>query len=309
MVRWSDDELERIAQRIHPNSKLHRMWKLEGGISAEVVALEIELQDGQTQKVVVRSHGDIDFNANHRIAADEFKLLQILQSAGVTAPKPYFLDESCDILPRPYIVVEYVEGKAEFSPSNLDALVRELGSQLASIHKVRCSDYNLSFLPEQEKVYSEKLSAPPHMTDESLREGDIRDTLRSAWPLPKMNGCVLLHGDYWPGNVLWKDGRITAVIDWEDAQRGDPLADMANGRLEVLWAFGIEAMQSFTRNYETMTSIDYTNLPYFDLCAALRHSLKSTGWATYLAGEYVMRERYGWFVTQAFQALSRTRIS
>jgi aminoglycoside phosphotransferase (APT) family kinase protein len=34
--------------------------------------------------------------------------------------------------------------------------------------------------------------------------------------------------------VLWRDGRIVAVIDWEDAQVGDPLADLANTRLELL---------------------------------------------------------------------------
>jgi aminoglycoside phosphotransferase (APT) family kinase protein len=35
----------------------------------------------------------------------------------------------------------------------------------------------------------------------------------------------LLHGDYWPDNTLWRDGRLVCVIDWEDAALGDPLAD------------------------------------------------------------------------------------
>ena len=29
---------------------------------------------------------------------------------------------------------------------------------------------------------------------------------------------ALLHGDYWPGNVLWKNGALVGVIDWEDTQ-------------------------------------------------------------------------------------------
>ena len=45
---------------------------------------------------------------------------------------------------------------------------------------------------------------------------------------------VLLHGDYWPGNVIWQDGRLVAVIDWEDACLGDPLADLATARVELL---------------------------------------------------------------------------
>ena len=55
----------------------------------------------------------------------------------------------------------------------------------------------------------------------------IRDMLASAWPFPRPNPPALLHGDYWPGNILWKDGRLAAVIDWEDACLGDPLVDLA----------------------------------------------------------------------------------
>ncbi|MGT5522875.1 phosphotransferase family protein, partial [Escherichia coli] len=89
----------------------------------------------------------------------------------------------------------------------------------------------------------------------------------AAWPFYQQNKSVLLHGDFWPGNVLWKDGQLVAVIDWEDAQIGDPLADLGNSRLEILWASGSEAMHSFTRHYQAMTDIDFSNLPYWDLFA------------------------------------------
>ena len=26
---------------------------------------------------------------------------------------------------------------------------------------------------------------------------------------------MLLHGYLWPGNLLWQDGRLVAVVDWE----------------------------------------------------------------------------------------------
>ena len=65
---------------------------------------------------------------------------------------------------------------------------------------------------------------------------------------------MLLHGDFWPGNILWRYGQLVAVIDWEDAALGDPLADVANSRLEILWAFGIDAMQSFTHYYQSLTA-------------------------------------------------------
>jgi aminoglycoside phosphotransferase (APT) family kinase protein len=254
--------------------------------------------------MIVRQHGEVDLNHNPHIAADEFKLLQLLHSVGLATPTPYHLDQSCEIFSTPYIVIEYIEGKPEFAPSNLPDLILQFATHLSRIHHVDCSKLDLSFLPQQEKIYAEKLRERPAKVDESLDEGHIRDTLEAAWPLPQLNTSVLLHGDFWPGNILWKDGQLVAVIDWEDATLGDPLADVANSRLEILWAFGIDAMQSFTHQYQSMTIFDFTLLPYWDLCAALRPAFKIAEWAADDSAEKTMREGHRWFITQAFEKLS-----
>jgi aminoglycoside phosphotransferase (APT) family kinase protein len=115
----------------------------------------------------------------------------------------------------------------------------------------------------------------------------------------------LLHGDFWPGNILWKDDRLVAVIDWEDAAIGDPLSDVANSRLEILWAFGIDAMNDFTRRYASIrTDVDFTDLPYWDLCAGLRLSSRIAGWGVDDTTDKTMRERYKWFANQALALLS-----
>lgn len=127
---------------------------------------------------------------------------------------------------------------------------------------------------------------------------------KAVWPLPRRNAPVLLHGDFWPGNILWKNGQLAAVIDWEDAALGDPLADLAMSRLEILWAFGIDAMHRFTRQYQSMTTIDFTDLPYRDLCAALWTIPQISGWGLDEATERTMRERHRWFVARAFEQVS-----
>jgi aminoglycoside phosphotransferase (APT) family kinase protein len=38
---------------------------------------------------------------------------------------------------------------------------------------------------------------------------------------------VLVHADYHYGNMLFRDGRVVAVLDWEIAQLGQPLLDLA----------------------------------------------------------------------------------
>lgn len=294
-LNTEDHNFEQLAQKIVPQSRLLRTWQLEGGVSAQVTAVEIEQPDGQTKKLIVRRHGDRDRQRNPQVAAGEFRLLQILQSEGLAAPKPYYLDQSGEIFSTPYLVIEYVEGEPEFAPSNLSNYLLQMATQLAGIHRIDGARTDLSFLPEQGNGFGER----PVRLDESPDEGRIRAALESAWPLSRLNKSVLLHGDFWPGNLLWQNGQLVAVIDWEDAKVGDPLADLAISRLEVLWALGVEAMNAFTKHYQAMTAIDFTNLPYWDLCAALRRAPQISEWGLDEVTEQKMREEHGWFVRQA----------
>ncbi len=297
-----DNKFEQVIQKMDPQSKLLHTWELKGGVSAQVTAIEIERVDGQTSKMIVRRHGESDLKHNPHIAADEFKLLQRLHSLGIAAPMPYHLDQSSEIFSTPYIVIEYIEGETLFTPSNVPDFLLEFAAHLIRIHQVDGSKLNLSFLPKIEQRYADKLRTRSATVDESLDEGRMRDVLAAVWPLPQRNTVVLLHGDFWPGNLLWKDGQLVAIIDWEDAASGDPLADVANSRLEILWAFGMDAVDSFTHQYQSMTTIDFTHLPYWDLFAALRHA-EFAQWGLDDTTVKTMRDRHRWFVTQALEKL------
>jgi hypothetical protein len=46
--------------------------------------------------------------------------------------------------------------------------------------------------------------------------------------IPDYDGpVVLVQGDTGPGNFLYRDGRVTAVVDWELSHWGDPMDDIA----------------------------------------------------------------------------------
>lgn len=300
----TDRKFELLVKKFYPQGRLRRVWELKGGISAQVTALEIERSDGQVEKVVVRQHGERDLQENPQIATDEFKLLQILQRAGIPAPAPYFVDTSGEIFSTPYMVIEFIEGQPEFAPANLDEHILQLAGQLSRIDRADWSKVDLAFLTDIGKLVSDRLRNRPARLDDSLDEGVIRDVLEAAWPLTQANKSGLLHGDFWPGNILWQGERLAAVIDWEDGMWGDPLADLGNSRLEILWTFGVEAMESFTQHYKSVTPLDYTNLPYWDLLAALRPMNRIGEWAGDAIIEKRMRERHKIFITQAFEELS-----
>jgi aminoglycoside phosphotransferase (APT) family kinase protein len=236
-----------------------------------VTAFEIERADGRIEKLVVRRHGDRDMSRNPQIAADEFRLLQLLAASGLPVPTPR--------LSAPCLVLDYVEGEGA---SDVDAteLITALAGVLAEIHRVGATP-DVSFLPER--------------------------SLDSGEPRPRRNRPVLLHGDFWPGNTLWKDGRLVAVLDWEDAAVGDPLADVANARLELLWALGTEAMDDFTDRYESHApGVDFTDLPHWDLWADLRLSGRMSEWGLDEATERAMRAGHQAFVAQALAKLRST---
>lgn len=44
---------------------------------------------------------------------------------------------------------------------------------------------------------------------------------------PGAPGDVILHGDPGPWNMVWRDGQAVALIDWDHANPGDPLDDLA----------------------------------------------------------------------------------
>jgi aminoglycoside phosphotransferase (APT) family kinase protein len=294
---------ERVVRRIDPEYRLIRTQTLAGGVSARTELLEVESPDGRRIKMVFRQHGEIDLRKNPRIAADEYRLLEILHSEGLPVPKPQALDLTGDIFSTPYLVIQFVEGEAVDEPADLTEYLHQTAFHLSRIHQMDASRHDLSFLPKLEETVHKILGNRHASPEEAWNEGRIRDALRRVWPWSPVNPDVLLHGDFWPGNLLWKEGRLVSVIDWEDAALGDPLADVANARLEILWAFGMEAMHRFTEMYRSMMPIDFTRLPHWDLYAALRPLHTIAGWGLGPARVRRMRERHRRFVDQALDKL------
>jgi aminoglycoside phosphotransferase (APT) family kinase protein len=294
----------RLARKMAPDSALLRAWTLHGGVSARVTAIELQRADGQTQKLIVRQHGAADLARNPQVATDEFRLLRIAHEAGVPAPAPYYVDESGEFFETPVVVLEYIEGETVFALTDAPDLLPRFARHLAAIHRIDCAAHDISFLPDHTAHWGSIIGNRPARLDDSLSEGRIRDALEAAWPWAQRNASVLLHGDYWPGNILWREGRLVGIVDWEDAAIGDPLADIATSRLDLLWAFGADAMERFTREYAAVAPIDFTHLACWDLCAALRPAGRLGDWASDAVAEARMRERHSIFVAQALEELS-----
>lgn len=290
---------ERLLQRVEPGSRLLRAWPLAGGVSAQVAAVEYRSARGVAKKLVVRRHSPAAHARDPHLTANEFRLLQQLHAAGVPVPGPYYFDHACEFFPTPAVVLAYVEGTTAFAPDA--AHIQQFAQQLARIHALDWAALDISFLPQHATLGSE---LPRHCSAPG-DEARIWQTLAAYRPQLQCNAPVLLHGDYWPGNTLWRDGRLVAVIDWEDAAIGDPLADLANSRLEIFWAGGAGALEAFTQQYQMLSPIGLVDLAYWELRVALLPAAKLGTWGLNAETEQSMRAGLRWFVDHALERLAQ----
>lgn len=216
--------------------RLVRAWPLTGGVSARVQALEIARPDG-VQRVVVRL---LDPSSPHAgSVGPEHDLLVALEDAGLPVARPIHVDLSCALLDGPYLVLPFVEG----APAPVDPLAgaAALGGLLADLHAVDPVRVGLPALPMR---LDPRPELPTYLTGELAHGIGLGDDL--VWE--PCDPCVL-HGDVWPGNVIWAGDRVAALLDWEDAAIGDPLADLATARVELTVAWGSAAVDGFTAAY------------------------------------------------------------
>ncbi len=272
-------ELAEILRSIAPGGRVVRTWGFDGGLSSEMTGVEVETPRGGRQRLVVRREGSAaDLFTSSRLAR-EFRLLESLYRIGIAVPEPLALNAE-----HRSAVLDFVEGAPLVTTTDPAAAAHVFASTLATIHALDGEHPEFAQLPRRGAVLDQVLLETRHVLDQSLREGLIRETLRSHWPPPSPARSALLHGDFWPGNILWRGDRIVAVIDWEDAAVGDPLADVATTRLDLWFAFGRPAMNAFTDHYLALTAAEATYLPVWDLVAALRPAGGISAWAADWAG-------------------------
>lgn len=270
--------IERIVGRLQPQGRLLRAWRLTGGVSAAIHGLEIALPDGSGIRRVLRCHGEGDRAVNPDVAEDEARLLALMAEAGLPVPGVHLLDCSGEILPAPYLVIDFLPGDWQAAPDDLPVRTRPPAEALARVHGFAADDPRLAFLARRDPACRTELAAERALPEDRALEGRLRDALAGWEPMPAGEARVLLHGDFWPGNLLWSEGRLAAVLDWEDAGLGHPLLDLAHARLEILWAWGEAAAEAFTRHYAACRPFDPARLPCYDLWAALRAMLRYGDW-------------------------------
>jgi len=254
-----------IVARHFPGARLRTSEQLTGGVSADVYRLDVQLADGSERPIVLRIHGPT--HGGHELTL-EFELLSALHRAGLPVPDVLAMDASRTLLEHPYLLMEFVEGATSFPPDEADRRIDMMAEALGAVHATPLP--GLPALPERRDVPIDDLQhyLPAGAEWRDLREGLAAVTIGTFEGAP-----ALCHGDFWPTNILWRDGRIVAILDWEDCAIGDPHSDVATACLELRYLFGAAGAARFKHAYERHRALEPTRFAHWQVyvAAAAQH--------------------------------------
>lgn len=146
----------------------------------------------------------------------------------VAAPAPVRVGRPSLLFRSPWSVVRWIDGVgAETVPvAERTPWAAALARALAALHVPAPAD----------APHSPYRGVPLAARDETVRprlaQGPRPDVLLAAWldglAAPARTGpAVWVHGDPHPANLLVRDGRLVALIDFGDLTAGDPASDLA----------------------------------------------------------------------------------
>jgi aminoglycoside phosphotransferase (APT) family kinase protein len=169
----------------------------------------------------------------------EGRIMAALAGAAVPVPAVVATCSNLEILGAPFIVMSWVDGvvlrdrstaeatlpaaaRAAVGPGLVDALV--------ALHDVAPAEVGLADLGKGSGYVERQLTRWAGQLDKlgvaaGPRMRELHARLQAE--IPTEAGTTLVHGDYRPGNaIVGPNGTLRAILDWELATLGDPLADV-----------------------------------------------------------------------------------
>ncbi len=273
-----------LATRLQaPNLQVTKMEPLSGGLSNETHLLTVQYRRNgalERREYVVRWEPKQGLLEPYDVAR-QYRIMRGLEQTSVPVPHMCWLEEAASILGAKFFVMEKIEAKAEPRVfADADPVVRERKRKawtemLATVHAVNWEEAGLAFMgvPDSPGSYAqreiakwESLLRRFQRHEEPLID-DAFQWLRANAPNGKE--VRLVHGDCTHSNYMFRGEQIVAVLDWELATLGDPMADLGWWCSHlVLYAPNdeIDALrEEFLELYHGLTGRTFEELPFWEI--------------------------------------------
>ena len=224
---------------------------LRGGMSSAVHLLTTLDGTGQRRQAVLRRYVRPEVNDSEPdIAEREARALRAAGAASVPTPLLLAVDPAGTQAGVPAVLMSRLPGRVDWWPSDTGRWLRRQAGVLPAIHTAVLPPARLigPFAPCPQASYQ----PPPWARYPRVWE---RAAEIYHGPAP-VQPQVLVHGDFHPGNVLWRRGKVSGVVDWQAACTGPAVTDVAHCRVNLL-TFCTGAAERFTALWQKAAGATY----------------------------------------------------
>ncbi len=214
----------------------------------------------------------------------EYRLLSALHPLGFPVPRPLALCDDPNVIGAIFYIMELARGRPyangalpEFDLPTRQAMYEQLVDTLADLHSIDPEAAELGDFGKPGNYFERQVMRWTRQYRDSQTDYIPEvERLIAFLPetLPEQSRTSIVHGDYRIDNVVFDgDGTLTAVLDWELATLGDPLADFsylamqwampADGGASLagldLAALGIPALDEIAERYSDRSGVPVTD--------------------------------------------------
>jgi aminoglycoside phosphotransferase (APT) family kinase protein len=167
----------------------------------------------------------------------EYRLLSALAPLGYPVPRPLALCEDTQVIGAIFYVMALAKGCAyangalpDFDAPTRREMYEQLVDTLADLHNIDPAAAGLADFGKAGNYFERQVARwTRQYRDSQTDQIEEMEGLIAFLPrtIPQQSRTSVVHGDYRIDNVMFDDRRLTAVLDWELATLGDPLADFS----------------------------------------------------------------------------------
>lgn len=191
------------------------------------------------------------------LARHESAVLECADRTQLPAPRVVAIDEAGIVVGVPAVLMSHVPGSVVLPRRPSERWIDQLAAALASIHRHRAPSLRYDY---RSWTASRALTVPSWSQRPDLWQRALH--IRNQGP-PRA-ASVLPHRDYHPANVLWRRGRISAIVDWINGCRGPRGVDVAHCRKNLALMYGVDVATRFLYAYARAAG-GYRHHAYWDI--------------------------------------------
>lgn len=268
--------------------------RFTAGFSWVTVRFHAAFGSGEALDLILRI-GDPNGLLAPYTARPEYLLLTTLHGTPrLPLPKAYWVCEDPSVIGAPFLISECVQGDTPLPVWSSEIGTRVEGDKsqllddfvdaLVAIHDFRWRESPLrELLPEEDvgvatirEIERWAAFAATPVDDPKALAMHFAGKWLLAHARPPAN-VSLVHGDYRVGNFMARDGRISAILDWELAHIGDRHEDLAWAGMRTFGGTdrligGLFDRASFYQRYQERAgvAIDWDAIRYFEVLAQFK---------------------------------------